>query len=240
MARVIEQTEDSNDSTPLSQSTPASRSPTKGAGPGGASPGGGSSESSSVRNRFRPSLNSSEITAMTVEVVETKRSEGYGGVPSPFLWTPSHMSLGIPEPRALEIGIRGWKKFGTMNGELEAMLFIHGYKTPLNEAPLLLGQLIALGAFPNRVKPFMYLWPAGTQVWHYYQARRASQHPLCQKGLVTFLRSLHQHGVKYIHVLAHSMGSRLFLKSLKYATQYVTHMSVCVCLHTCIQTRGCL
>lgn len=83
--------------------------------------------------------------------------------PCDFAWSPA----GDIRSRELEIAVRGWRKFGGCDSEnLEVMVFIHGYKTPLTEAPLLLGQLIALGGFPNRIKPFMFLWPAGTQVSH--------------------------------------------------------------------------
>ncbi|EZG67806.1 putative transmembrane protein [Gregarina niphandrodes] len=140
-------------------------------------------------------------------------------------WPQDYRTTVMDSPRpalGTEIGIRGWTRGSGPDFEgdtLEAMVFIHGYKTPLHEAPLLLGQLIALGGFPNKIKPFMFLWPAGTEVWHYYQARRASHHYLCQRALIMFLKSLANNRVKNVHILAHSMGSRLFLNSLKYANK---------------------
>lgn len=152
------------------------------------------------------------VTSLRLEVLEERRTSSYHD----FQCTPSS-SRNMCVERPLSIHIKGWQRTGSGLSAMEAVVFIHGYKTPLHEAPLLLGQLIALGGFPNQIKPFMFLWPAGTKIWHYHRARRASEHYLCQRGLVLFLRSLAQRGIKSIHILAHSMGSRLFLNSLKYA-----------------------
>eukprot|EP01054_Gregarina_sp_Poly1_P010033 Gregarina_sp_Poly_1__10032@NODE_672_length_6835_cov_143_220597_g507_i0_p1_GENE_NODE_672_length_6835_cov_143_220597_g507_i0NODE_672_length_6835_cov_143_220597_g507_i0_p1_ORF_typecomplete_len873_score71_72DUF900/PF05990_12/2_6e21Abhydrolase_6/PF12697_7/0_069_NODE_672_length_6835_cov_143_220597_g507_i030895707 len=172
----------------------------------------------SIRSNATASLGlpNSSLHIQTTETIKRRPAfESFASGMQNILWTPSDLMSG---EKTLEIGIDGWKKMaGDSLNDIEAMVFVHGYKTPLNEAPLLLGQLIALGAFPNNIKPYMFLWPAGVQVWHYYQARRSSHHYLCQRALVLFLKSLASLGIKDIHILVHSMGSRLFLNALKYA-----------------------
>eukprot|EP00873_Tetraselmis_striata_P001744 jgi/Tetstr1/422008/TSEL_012872.t1 len=43
----------------------------------------------------------------------------------------------------------------------EAILYIHGYNSPLEWGVKGLGQLIALGNFPSYLKPFVFSWPTG-------------------------------------------------------------------------------
>eukprot|EP01053_Blabericola_migrator_P005141 Blabericola_migrator_1__5140@NODE_2655_length_2489_cov_481_968208_g1664_i0_p1_GENE_NODE_2655_length_2489_cov_481_968208_g1664_i0NODE_2655_length_2489_cov_481_968208_g1664_i0_p1_ORF_typecomplete_len571_score76_52DUF900/PF05990_12/5_4e28Abhydrolase_6/PF12697_7/0_014LCAT/PF02450_15/0_2_NODE_2655_length_2489_cov_481_968208_g1664_i07762467 len=167
----------------------------------------------SIRSNSTSIADRMPSSSLVIQTVETYKREA--SLTSALLWKPSDYFVG---DKSLEIGIEGWRRMtGDSLQGVEAILFIHGYKTPLNEAPLLLGQLIALGGFPNNIKPFMFLWPAGIQVWHYYQARRSSHHYLCQRALVLVLKSLASVGIRDVHIMVHSMGSRLFLNSLKYA-----------------------
>lgn len=136
--------------------------------------------------------------------------------PTDCLWSPT--ATAALEEKDWRLQIAGWKQLEHRSDfeKMDALVFIHGYKTPLNDVPVLLGQMLALGGFPNRLKPIMFLWPAGTAVWHYYQARRACEHYLALRALVALFKSLVARGFANVHILVHSMGSRFFMNALPY------------------------
>eukprot|EP00892_Ulva_mutabilis_P006050 jgi/Ulvmu1/3817/UM018_0028.1 len=64
------------------------------------------------------------------------------------------------------------------DGGYEAILFVHGFNCSVEGALRLLGQLVALGAFPGHIMPVVFGWPCTVSIF-YPQARRTSCVALC-------------------------------------------------------------
>lgn len=85
---------------------------------------------------------------------------------------------------------------------------------PPPPAQIAVGQLLALGAFPAHIKPFIFAWPNGKELT-YPLAETLAGSDVMRKDLKEFFRSLlDDTGVDQIHVLVHSMGSKVFFNAL--------------------------
>jgi hypothetical protein len=97
----------------------------------------------------------------------------------------------------------------------EALIMLHGYNCSLDYAMNRLAQLIALGDFPPHIHPFVFSWPSGG-VLAYFQARSiGSQSDETARAFADFVQSLADAGYTTIHLLAHSMGARVYFHALK-------------------------
>ncbi|KAJ3256012.1 hypothetical protein HK103_005819 [Boothiomyces macroporosus] len=93
----------------------------------------------------------------------------------------------------------------------EALVYIPGFNCPLKSALEALGQMIALGNLPPRIKPFVFSWPGGTLI-HYPKATKFAQNDNIQENLIKFLLELKSLGYTKVHLLCHSMGARVVTK----------------------------
>lgn len=96
----------------------------------------------------------------------------------------------------------------------EGILFIHGLGHSLRDALKRFGQFLALGHFPSYLKPFVFNWPGSSSPLLYWRARSvATQDIETHKDLCTFLQSMYNSGIRRLHIMCHSMGTRMFLSS---------------------------
>lgn len=95
----------------------------------------------------------------------------------------------------------------------EAVVFFHGFNCPVSDGLKLIGQLWTLGDFPSHLKPWVFGWPGGRDVGYFTAVRRAND-PAVAEDFAAFIASLVAAGCRRLHVIAHSMGARLFLSSL--------------------------
>eukprot|EP01130_Rhizamoeba_saxonica_P017136 TRINITY_DN817_c0_g1_i1.p1 TRINITY_DN817_c0_g1~~TRINITY_DN817_c0_g1_i1.p1 ORF type:complete len:691 (-),score=121.23 TRINITY_DN817_c0_g1_i1:24-2096(-) len=95
----------------------------------------------------------------------------------------------------------------------EGLLFIHGINHTLDDALKRMGQLLALGHFPPYIKPFVYNWPSSTNPLLYNKAKTRAADPEQHRDLARFLGALFNSGIRKLHVMCHSMGTRFFLNA---------------------------
>ncbi|GAM18033.1 hypothetical protein SAMD00019534_012080 [Acytostelium subglobosum LB1] len=95
----------------------------------------------------------------------------------------------------------------------EGLLFIHGYDHDLKDAIKRFAQFLALGHFPNYLKPFVFNWPSSTSSLLYWCAHSIASDNDNHRDLQKFIESLGHAGIRTLHVMCHSMGSRFFLRS---------------------------
>ncbi|KAF8817864.1 hypothetical protein IE077_000529 [Cardiosporidium cionae] len=115
---------------------------------------------------------------------------------------------------APELHIEGWVHSATA-GIPEAWIFCHGYNTTLIQSLQILGQMASFGNFPNYIKPFIFTWPAGKNFLQFYPAFYNSCNAEIHKNFHHFLLSLRDNGIRQFHIMVHSMGSRMFLMSMR-------------------------
>eukprot|EP01113_Clastostelium_recurvatum_P032840 TRINITY_DN4274_c0_g1_i6.p1 TRINITY_DN4274_c0_g1~~TRINITY_DN4274_c0_g1_i6.p1 ORF type:complete len:807 (+),score=169.26 TRINITY_DN4274_c0_g1_i6:202-2622(+) len=95
----------------------------------------------------------------------------------------------------------------------EGLLFIHGYDHNLKDSLKRFGQFLALGHFPSHLRPFVFNWPSSTNPFLYWCAHSVASDNDTHRDLKRFLQSLRMSGIRQLHVLCHSMGTRFFLRS---------------------------
>jgi len=95
----------------------------------------------------------------------------------------------------------------------EGILFIHGLNHTLDDALKRFGQFLALGNFPPYLKPFVFSWPASTNVCYYWCAVGMSSDNDTHRDLKQFIGGLCRSGIRKLHIMCHSMGARFFLRS---------------------------
>eukprot|EP01127_Copromyxa_protea_P010768 TRINITY_DN2658_c0_g1_i1.p1 TRINITY_DN2658_c0_g1~~TRINITY_DN2658_c0_g1_i1.p1 ORF type:complete len:654 (+),score=83.85 TRINITY_DN2658_c0_g1_i1:391-2352(+) len=98
-------------------------------------------------------------------------------------------------------------------GETEALLFIHGFYHNLDDSLKRFGQFLALGHFPPYMKPFVFNWPASTNPLMFFCASSLASDNNTHRDLKKFIGMMRHAGIKTLHVMCHSMGSRFFLRS---------------------------
>ncbi|KAF9975775.1 hypothetical protein BGZ73_000446 [Actinomortierella ambigua] len=95
-----------------------------------------------------------------------------------------------------------------------ALVFIHGYNCSLTYGIARLAQLLSLGEFPPYVKPFVFSWPSSVTLG-YFHALKVGCSDAIAKDFRQFIQDLRASGFQRVHILAHSMGARVFLAALR-------------------------
>lgn len=104
----------------------------------------------------------------------------------------------------------------------EGILFIHGFDHDLKDSIKRFGQFLALGHFPQYIIPFVFNWPSSTNSLMYWCAHSVASDTDNHRDLRRFLHSLRVAGIRQLHVLCHSMGTRFFMRSFA-TTKKVFH-----------------
>lgn len=115
---------------------------------------------------------------------------------------------------APELGVEGWASMEAI-GISEILLYIHGYNNNREESIMTVGQMAAFGNFPPHLKIITFHWPAGSGLASFWTAKRGAESDKCHRRLRDLLVTFIASGIRECHVLCHSMGSRLFLKSFR-------------------------
>lgn len=115
-----------------------------------------------------------------------------------------------------ELQADGWVSMDAA-GSPEVLLYIHGYNNSHEESLQVLGQMAAFGNYPNHIRLFLFSWPAGSGFWQFFKARKAAEDPRTHQALADLLRALRDNGIRQVHIMCHSMGARLFLRSFRKA-----------------------
>eukprot|EP01132_Coremiostelium_polycephalum_P007473 gene7473-9181_t len=95
----------------------------------------------------------------------------------------------------------------------EAILFIHGYDHDLKDALKRFAQFLALGHFPSYIKPFVFNWPSSTSPLLYWCAHSVASDNDNHRDLHKFIEALGVAGIRNLHIMCHSMGTRFLLRS---------------------------
>lgn len=99
------------------------------------------------------------------------------------------------------------------NEQREGILFIHGFDHDLKDAIKRLGQFLALGHFPKHLLPFVFNWPSSTNGLLYWCAHNVASDTENHRDLKRFIQSLRASGIRQLHIMCHSMGTRFFLRA---------------------------
>jgi len=99
------------------------------------------------------------------------------------------------------------------SGTSEGLLFIHGYDHNLKDSLKRFAQFLALGHFPSHIKPFVFNWPSASNPLFYWCAHNVASDNDVHRDLKHFIRSMKESGIKTLHIMCHSMGTRFFLRA---------------------------
>jgi len=120
------------------------------------------------------------------------------------------MSKGVG-PRLRVAG--GWQST-TTDENYEALVLIPGFNCPMRDAIERMGTFLSMSDLPPNIKVFVFGWPAGAVLSYFQAAGVGAQGEKTQEMFGEFLKSLVGGGVKQVHILAHSMGAKVFLGAL--------------------------
>ena len=98
----------------------------------------------------------------------------------------------------------------------EAVIFLHGFNSPIADALKRVAQLWTLGDFPSNYELFVFGWPGGRDVTYFSAKAWCNDHPLMNADFTEFITSLIDAGYGRIHMLCHSMGAMILLSALSY------------------------
>ena len=98
----------------------------------------------------------------------------------------------------------------------EAVIFLHGFNSPIADALKRVAQLWTLGDFPSNYELFVFGWPGGRDVTYFSAKAWCDDHPLMNADFTEFISSLIDAGYGRIHMLCHSMGAMILLSALSY------------------------
>ncbi|RKO86948.1 hypothetical protein BDK51DRAFT_27363, partial [Blyttiomyces helicus] len=95
----------------------------------------------------------------------------------------------------------------------EAIVYVHGYSSTCSDAVCTLGQFLGLCSLPPHMAPMVFNWSSGKlgrrALASFLLAKKTAQSPQVTDHLIGFFRALAEAGVQRVHVLAHSMGTRV-------------------------------
>ncbi|KAJ1604785.1 transmembrane domain-containing protein [Cryptosporidium canis] len=111
-----------------------------------------------------------------------------------------------------ELEVKNWVHSDGLHAA-EALIFIHGYNNTIMDALRQVGQMIAFGNFPSYIKPMVFSWPSGNSFLEYFKARKSAESPHTHDSLYQLILGLRNRGIRHIHIMTHSMGTRLFIQS---------------------------
>ncbi|ANQ09287.1 Uncharacterized protein PCOAH_00032970 [Plasmodium coatneyi] len=96
----------------------------------------------------------------------------------------------------------------------EIVIYIHGYNVKLHHGCSQLAHLVSFSKLPSYIQPFVFHWEG--YMWgplsalSYPVARKRSEMAVLGNSFKTFIRELIKSGIKNVHLISHSCGSRLF------------------------------
>ena len=94
----------------------------------------------------------------------------------------------------------------------EALIFFHGFNCSIEFATCKLGQLLALGSFPDNIIPIVFSQSAGKSLSYLVALKEI---PTYSKDAADLIEHVQNLGVKRIHLFGHSLGCDLLIQTLK-------------------------
>ncbi|KJP87286.1 hypothetical protein AK88_03083 [Plasmodium fragile] len=96
----------------------------------------------------------------------------------------------------------------------EIVIYIHGYNVKLHHGCSQLAHLVSFSKLPSYIQPFVfhwegYMWGAFSAL-SYPVAKKRSEMAVLGNSFKTFIQELINSGIKNVHLISHSCGSRLF------------------------------
>eukprot|EP00375_Theileria_parva_P002155 XP_764832.1 hypothetical protein [Theileria parva strain Muguga] len=113
----------------------------------------------------------------------------------------------------------GWKRIRpSTNPDLipeHVVLYIHGYNLTLYEACSQMAHIVSFSKLPPYVLPFVFNWQGhhwgAFSAFAYPKAIKVCNNPNIVEAFIEVIEDLINLGIKHIHFLVHSCGTRVFL-----------------------------
>ncbi|GIM09958.1 hypothetical protein Vretimale_13741 [Volvox reticuliferus] len=96
----------------------------------------------------------------------------------------------------------------------EALLFVHGLGVDMHKALRHYAQMMALIGFPPYITPVLFSWPSSVPVAYFWARYRGAEPPETGLALAATVRALAADGFAGLHILVHSMGTRVLANAL--------------------------
>lgn len=106
----------------------------------------------------------------------------------------------------LSLRVQNWKK----DTHKAALVYFPGFASPLKKSLESLGQFMALTKLSQNVHAIVYEWPTGSK-FSYKRSSKACSSDRCKEHFRNFLKGLQDSGIRYIHLMSHSMGVQALL-----------------------------
>ncbi|SCO61396.1 conserved Plasmodium protein, unknown function [Plasmodium berghei] len=117
-----------------------------------------------------------------------------------------------------EIVVDGWQPLSLKRNlniiPDEIVIYIHGYNVKLHHGCSQLAHLVSFSKLPSYIQPFVFHWEGS--MWgifsalSYPVAKKRSEMAILGDSFKKFIQDLINWGIKNVHIISHSCGSRLF------------------------------
>ncbi|KEG02517.1 conserved Plasmodium protein, unknown function [Plasmodium vinckei vinckei] len=117
-----------------------------------------------------------------------------------------------------EIVVDGWQPLSLKRNlnivPDEIVIYIHGYNVRLHHGCSQLAHLVSFSKLPSYIQPFVFHWEGS--MWgifsalSYPVAKKRSEMAILGDSFKKFIQDLINWGIKNVHIISHSCGSRLF------------------------------
>jgi esterase/lipase superfamily enzyme len=114
------------------------------------------------------------------------------------------------QTQSSQLTIDGWTR---ENNQTEAVLFVPGFNTTVEASLKSLGQLICLGNLSPDYKCIVFSWPGGSLLQFPY-AVGIAESVQTTYDFIQAIRELSLAGITKVHILCHSLGSRVAMSAV--------------------------
>ena len=139
-----------------------------------------------------------------------------GGSSPNFLGVSSLPENGRLRLGGVEAGQPGSADWVAAAPQDEAVVFLHGFNSPVADALKRVAQLWTLGRFPATLHPYCFGWPGARDVAYFSAKAWCEDNAEMNADFTAFIASLAEAGYKRIHFLIHSMGAMIVNSALAY------------------------
>jgi pimeloyl-ACP methyl ester carboxylesterase len=193
-------------------------------GPSGWLPEGGYYEKVVHYGTTRPDSLDAAVPASTALRQVTRLNSGNTLTHNPIAYgrakvlIPYDKSIGGTEGMSVSELIHdiGWKQFSAGIASDDLVVFVHGFATTFTDAAIRTAQLAHDTNFHGEA--VLFSWPSGGSVTQYDRDKERANENVAP--LAEFLTMLANNTGKRIHVVAHSMGTYILVRSLAWIGQH--------------------
>ncbi|SBT37843.1 conserved Plasmodium protein, unknown function [Plasmodium ovale wallikeri] len=126
-----------------------------------------------------------------------------------------------------KIVVEGWQSLSLKQNlnimPDEIVIYIHGYNVKLHHGCSQLAHLVSFSKLPSYIQPFVFHWEGA--MWgafsalSYPVAKKRSEMAVLGNSFKVFIQELINSGIKNVHLISHSCGSRLFFNGFASCVQ---------------------